>query len=182
MKIADNNSWIPYQSLPVYLSNAFFVTDGVNVGEPISNADELVLDDDYTFVEHAKQQHLTIAQPTSPANDAQFIIMQGSEVGKMGNHLHLDCVITLMGTDGCSFGAIILVEVDPDENVIDEIYLLALTPFNPKGLYRLVGVTRKAIRTRLAEIAYVPSVYTQTLVLVSEPREPVTSLKVSLQT
>ena len=137
------------QTLPVYAATGLRVSDGVNFGDALADADELVLDDVYSLDEHASQMPLTIAQNGAD----KFTIAKGSNTGTSGNPLHLDCAITLMGPDGTAFDAVVLVEVDQEEETIASIYLLPLAPLLPKTGYRLVGIDRQAARARLAEAA-----------------------------
>ena len=146
---------VPVQTLPVYSANGFRVTDGANLGDPVADADELVLDDVYTLDSAAQQIRLTIAQPDDQSDSAPFTIADDTEAGTVGNQLHLDCAITLMGPDGTTFDAVILVEVDPAEGAIENIFLLALAPIAARKEHRLVGVDRKAARARMAEVACV---------------------------
>lgn len=139
------------QTLPVYAASGLRVTDGVNFGDQLSDAEELVLDDVYSLDEITDQIPLTITQDDS----AQFTISKYSKTGAAGNPLHLDCAITLMGPDGIPFDAVILVEVDKKAGTISEIYLLPLAPLRIKTGYRLVGIDRKSARARMAEAACV---------------------------
>jgi len=110
----------PIQSLHVYAANRFCVTDGANFGDPLAAADDLMLDDTYTLDNKAQQIRLTIAQTDNGSDKAPFVIVKGTGTGTVGNPLHLDCAITLMGPDGVTFDAVVLVEVDPIEGAIED--------------------------------------------------------------
>lgn len=141
----------PVQTLPVYLATDFSVTDGANLGDALSFADELVLDDTYTLKEAANQTFLAMSQ----SHDNTFSVAQGPGPGTTGNPLHLDCAITLMGPDGTTFEAVVLVEVDPTAGDIENIYLLALAPITSLTPYRLVGIDPANAQARMAEVACV---------------------------
>ena len=141
----------PVQTLPVFRATDFCVTDGANLGDALSYADELMLDDTYTLHEDATQTLLSISQ----SSDTAFVIAAGSGTGLVGNPLHLDCAITLMAPDGITFDAVVLVEVNADADDIENIYLLALAPLDPQRHYRLVGIDPSAARARMAEVACV---------------------------
>jgi hypothetical protein len=128
------------------------VTDGANAGDELSDAEELILDDIYTLSKNAiPPRLLTIADTAS----TPFEISDESDTGKPGNQLHLDCAITLMGPSGVTFEAVVMVEVDPSDGTISQIYLLALAPLTPETGYRLVGIDRDAARAKMAEVACV---------------------------
>lgn len=141
----------PVQTLPVFRATDFCVTDGANLGDALSFADELMLDDIYTLHEGAPQTLLAISQ----SDGTGFVIAAGSDIGTVGDPLHLDCAITLMGPDSTTFDAVVLVEVNAAGDNIENIYLLALAPLDPHSQYRLVGVDPLAARARMAEVACV---------------------------
>jgi len=58
MTNASDNS--PAQSLPVYTADGFVVTQGANLGDPLSHAAELMLDDVYRLTPAAAPERLTI--------------------------------------------------------------------------------------------------------------------------
>ncbi|OUS22045.1 hypothetical protein DI396_05970 [Litorivita pollutaquae] len=138
----------PAQSIPVFRSGAFCASHGVNMGDALSFASELMLDDTYQIAEDAKMERLTII-----ASDAgPFHIANGTALGTEGAVLHLDCCVTLMGNDGSTTEVIVLVEVD-DDGDINEIYGLPLAPLASKTDYRIVGINQDAARAKFAEVA-----------------------------
>ena len=141
----------PVQALPVYRAIDFTVTDGANLGDALSYADDLILDDTYTLMETASQTLLAMSQ----SSDGDFSVAKGSATGTVGNPLHLDCSITMMGRDGTTLEAVVLVEVDPTAGEIENIYLLALSTITPLSQYRLVGIDPDSARARMAEVACV---------------------------
>lgn len=139
------------QTLPVYLAADFRAIDGANLGDGLSFAEELMLDDTYSLKETATQTLLAM----SLSDDRSIVITDGTDVGTAGNPLHLDCAITLMEPDGTTFDAVVLVEVAPTTGDIQNIYLLALAPISSLQPYRLVGVDPEGARARIAEVACV---------------------------
>lgn len=148
--MTDPSQTVTEQSLPVFLSTDFVATDGVAEGDPISFADELVMDDLYALVPRAERQRLALlVDPTA----RHFTVAPDSPLGQQGNTVHIDCCLTLMAADGTTQEALILVEVE-DETAA-AIYLLPLASLVPEGNYRLVGCDRDAALARLAEVSCV---------------------------
>ncbi len=168
----------PVQSLPIYLATDFCVTDGANLDDALSFADELVLDDVYTLDSDAAQAMLAMAQIDDTTDDTTFIVADGSAVGKSGNRLHLDCVITLMEPDSTTFDAVVMVELDAAEDEIESIYLFALAPLNPLVSYRLVGCDPTKARARMAEVACVSFTRGTHITMANGQQRPIEDLSV----
>ncbi len=140
------------QTLPVFQGFDFTVTDGANLGDVLADAEDLILDDTYTLSKNAiPPQLLTIIEE----NSDYFTIAHGSQTGTAGNQIHLDCTITLIGPDGKTFEAVVMVEVDPLEEVIEQTFLFPLAQLQPETGYRLVGIDPETPRARMAEVACV---------------------------
>jgi len=127
--------------MEVYAAQYIKACDGVMKGEPLSFADELVMDDVFQL---------------APAAPLQVLTLLADQVGLRPldaptHDLHLDSCITLMGPDGATQEALILVEV-ATETVI-EIYLLPLGELLAQIPYRLVGIARHTATRRFAEAA-----------------------------
>ncbi|WP_300516937.1 Hint domain-containing protein [Aliiroseovarius sp.] len=142
---------VPVQSLVVYPAEAFRVRHGVNEGDPISDASELVMEDVYQLAPDAPSRRLAVS--TDEATGA-FMIGAGSALGRPGARLFLDSLVTFMGPNGSHDEALLLVEVDP-EGAIAQVYLHPLTPLAPKSGYTLVTVDTEHAREKLAESACV---------------------------
>lgn len=138
------------QNILVYPAPQVISTDGVAEGDPISFADELVMDDYYGLVHGARRDRLALVVGTEAR---QFRIAGDTGAGAPGNLVHLDCCLTFMAPDGTTFEALILVEVEDDAAA--EIYLLPLAPMAEGAEYRLVGVDRQTATRRFAEVACV---------------------------
>lgn len=128
-------------TVEVFQAASFVAVAGVALGEPLSFADELVLDDIYQLAEGAVVASLavetiddTLRRATAPHNI-----------------IHLDCCLTLMAPDGGTYEALVLVEVETDH--VAAIYLLPLAELTPATSYTLVGVARHTATRRFAEAA-----------------------------
>jgi len=148
--LAEPRTDTPVQAIPVYPARALRVTAGANLGDPVSDMEELHLDDIYELTAEAQRRRLELM----PLGDGGFEIAPDSELGRPGALTHLDCALQFMSPDGLMTEALILVETDP-EGLIAEIYLLPLDQMQPKTEYALVGMNREAARVKFAQIACV---------------------------
>ncbi|SIS70765.1 Hint domain-containing protein [Roseivivax lentus] len=161
------------QTLGVYRAEHFRVVNGANLGDPVSFADELMLDDLYRLSPVAAEVQLRVLARA----DAPFSIVAGSELGRAGADLHLDCAITLMSGDGQTHEAIILVETDA-EGLAQELYLLPLAPLTPRLDYALVGIDTEGVLARFAQLACVSFTRGTLITLASGAQCPVEELQV----
>ncbi len=141
---------ITIQTVAVFDAEGVIGIEGVAEGEPISFADELVMDDVYAISSRAQRQRLGLALQDG---ENGFAIADSTGIGVPGNKVYLDSCITLMGPDGTTYEAVILVEVE--NNDVAAVYMLPLAAINPKDPYRLVGIDRQAAIQRFAEVAFV---------------------------
>ena len=125
----------PAQSIAVYPARAFRATDGANMGDALSFAAELVLDDSYALVPGATLARLSIRALASD----RLQLAEDTGAGTPGAEVHLDCTLTLMSRNGQIHEALVLVEVDGAGHAA-EIYLLPLGTLAPRTEYQLVGV------------------------------------------
>lgn len=140
----------PLQTILVYPGLKFSVTEGANFGDPLSFAEDLLLDDIYCLEPGAATARLSLA--TQDGAD-HFVLTPDTELGTPGNDLHLDCAITLMAPDGQAFDALIFVEVENGEAA--SIFLHPLAAMKEKVDYRLVGLTQDNVIRKMAEVACV---------------------------
>lgn len=138
------------QSVPVYTSGQISATDGANMGDPISFASELILDDVYELDYGAEPARLSLVA----RDDASFHVGQDTRIGTAGAAIHLDCALTFMSPDGAISDALVLVEVDEEGNA-DQIYVLPFSAISPQVEYRLVGVDRDKAHSKFAQVACV---------------------------
>lgn len=128
-------------TVEVFQAADFVATAGVALGEPLSFADELVMDDIYQLAEHAQVLSLPL-----DVIDEGLRRADGSK-----NVIHLDCCLTLMAPDSGTYEALVLVEVAADH--VAAIYLLPLAELDAVADYTLVGVARHTATRRFAEAA-----------------------------
>lgn len=138
------------QSLPVYRASVFNCTDGANMGDALSFAAELILDDVYELPFAVETQRLAIV-PNGPSN---FRIAHDSPLGTPGAMLHLDSAVTFMSPDSQIQEVLLLVEVDGEGGTV-EIYAMPLNSMSPLNEYRLVGIDTKNAGQKFAQIACV---------------------------
>ncbi len=140
---------VPAQSLPVFDGTAFVVCNGANLGDPLTIADDLMLDDIYRIESGANQQRLTLRP-----DGAVFTIDPETQIGVPGASVCLDCALTLMSPDGDTVDALVLVELDHSGHIAAS-YLLPLTTLIAKTDYSLVGIDTDTARKKLAQVASV---------------------------
>ena len=168
-----SNHLIPAHSLPVFCANQFRVMEGANLGDPISYADDLMLDDVYCLRRETVAQQLCMAVN----QDGCYSISEDSKLGHPGATLHLDCVLTLMSRDGQTTDALVLVETD-SEGSIEAIYLLPLAALANGVPYALVGIDTDAASTKLAQLACARFTRGTHITLHSGEQRPIESLSI----
>ncbi|WP_299741957.1 Hint domain-containing protein [uncultured Tateyamaria sp.] len=137
----------PAQSMSVFRAEDFVVSEGANLGDPLTYADDMLLDDIYALAASAQPMRLS----THAGDPAHLTVAEGSECGAPGAAIHLDCALTLMSPDGHITDAIVLVEVDAASN-INQVYLLPLARLASRIGYALVGIERDEARSKLAHL------------------------------
>ncbi|SEK47496.1 Hint domain-containing protein [Roseovarius azorensis] len=137
-------------SLPVYLAQDFCVSNGANLGDCLSFADELDLHDTYELRGTARLHQISLTMDGA----GPFTIARDSAVGRPGAQVHLDCCLTLMSAAGRTKEMLVLVEIDATGHVA-EIYAMPLASLHPKTGYALVGIDREAALQKFAQAACV---------------------------
>lgn len=140
----------PAYAIPVYRADDFSVINGANLGDPVSFASELDLDDTYDLKPGAKMHLLSL----TPADGNSMIISDDSEIGLAGARVFLDSCLTVMTFSGRTTEVLVLVEVDHDGNVA-AIYALPMADLKPRTGYTLVGIDTENASQRFAELACV---------------------------
>ncbi|MBY5932261.1 Hint domain-containing protein [Tateyamaria omphalii] len=163
----------PAQSMPVFRADGFVVSQGANLGDALSVADELMLDDIYALSADAQLVRLAL----HASDTTHMIVADGSDCGAAGAAIHLDCALTLMSPDGQITDAIVLVEVD-DAGHIAEIYLLPLAALAPRTPYNLVGIDRDEARTKFAHLACARFTRGTHITMASGAQKPIEELEV----
>ncbi|WP_243404996.1 Hint domain-containing protein [Pelagivirga sediminicola] len=138
------------QTLTVLPAAAVTVVNGANLGDAISFADELDLDDVYELHPRAVPRRLSVL----PGTGGTLAIAPGSDAGRPGNAVHLDASLTMMTASGGTTEVLLLVEVD-GAGYAEAIYALPLAPLAARVGYTLVGIDRDGALTRFAQVACV---------------------------
>ncbi len=167
------NRKTPPQSVPVYPAAQLVATDGANMGDAISFASELLLDDVYELTYGSTQQRLSMLVSAENA----FEIAPDTEVGNPGARLHLDCALTFMSPDGQTTDAIVLVEVDENDHA-EEIYVVPLSALSSRLEYRLVGIDTTTAHQKFAQVACVSFTRGTHITMASGEQRPIEELKV----
>ncbi|SHG79969.1 Hint domain-containing protein [Cognatiyoonia sediminum] len=144
--MATNSS---VQTISVYVSDDFPVSEGVAQSEGMSFADDLVLDDIYRLWNRRERRALSLWVDDT----GSFRVAGDSPTGRAGNQVVLDSCVTVMGTDSSTQEILLLVELE--DGCVEEVYLLPLAHLIPQADYRLVRVDRHAATQRFAEVACV---------------------------
>jgi len=167
---------VPAFSISVYRAEAFRVTVGANLNDPMSFLEELVLDDIYQLAPETIRDRLTL----QAQDDGSFAIAGNTALGEPGATVHLDCVVTLMSPDGSNTEAVILVEVD-DLSTVSGVYLVPVRPLQPKTDYHLVRADRKDARRKFAQLACVSFTRGTHITLATGAQVPIEELAVDDQ-
>ncbi|MBR9844320.1 MAG: Hint domain-containing protein, partial [Rhodobacteraceae bacterium] len=162
---------LPAQHLPVYRAEAFRVTNGANLGDALSFADELIPDDIYELTTRTEVQSLAMRVGDGNA----YRISDESALGTPGAALHADCVVTVMPPTGETVEIVVLVEVDAEGHVA-QIYAAPLAPLSTKTPYTLVGIDREAARLRMAQLACVSFTRGTRITMASGEQKPVENI------
>lgn len=163
----------PAQSIRVYQALDFTVVNGANLGDPVSFADELDLDDTYELRRNAKTCRLSLIAEAG----GHFSIAEDTELGRKGADVHLDSCLTLMSANGSTTEMLVLVEVDGNGDVAD-VYALPLAPISPRVGYALVGFDHDVARQKYAEVACVSFTRGTHITMSSGAQKPVEDLQV----
>jgi len=159
------------QSIPVYSAHSLSVVNGANLGDAISFAAELDLDDTYELRATAKLCRLSVA--TNP--EGELSVAPDTTVGRAGDRLHLDSCLTFMSTQGDTTEILVLVEVDAHGDV-EAVFALPLAPILPRVEYTLVGIDTKSARMKFAEVACVSFSRGTHITLASGAQKPIEDL------
>ena len=140
----------PAQSVQVFRAADLTATDGANMGDALSFASELVLDDVYEVTSAAQLHRLSLVPTPSHA----FRVSEDTTIGTPHAQLFLDCALMFMSPDGGTHEALLIVEVDGDGNAAD-IFLLSLATMETGIEYRLVGIDTETQLQKFAQVACV---------------------------
>jgi len=140
------------QGLRIFRAVDFVVSNGANLGDPVAESSELMLDDIYHLAPDARRWRLAMSASRGLAH---LSVTEGSQLGVAEAEVHLDCCATFMAPDGDIVEALILVELEPGNQLIAATYLLPLADLRPRTDYALVSIDTASARARFAELACV---------------------------
>lgn len=163
----------PPQSVPVFRAALLVATDGANMGDPVSFAEELLLDDVYVLTYGAVPERLSLVYSGTNALE----VAPDTELGTPGAKLHLDSALTFMTPDGQTTDVIVLVEVDENSQA-GEVYVVPLSALASKSEYRLVGIDTVHVAQKFARVACVSFTRGTHITLASGEQRPIEDLAV----
>ncbi|MCK0101767.1 Hint domain-containing protein [Pseudohalocynthiibacter aestuariivivens] len=178
MTAANHKHLSSWQTLQVFRAQYFFVTDGANLGDALMRASELALDDRYHLSPDAPKERLTITSQNRAKSNCDFVVAESSELGLPGSFLILDSVATFMAPDGETLSAIILLETNPSDDAVTQIYLHPINDLRPKTDYCLIGVDTSNVKTLFAEVACVSFGRGTRITLASGEQCPIENLRI----
>ena len=160
----------PDLNLPVIDGRHFVVASGANLGDVLSFAEDMVLDDVYRLAPDSRTKQLAL-----DLDAERFRVAAGSRTGQPGATVCLDCALTMMSPDGTITDALVLVELDPRARVAAS-YLVALAPMKPRTDYAIVGIDTAEAREVLARVACVSFTRGTRITLADGRQQPVEDL------
>jgi len=163
----------PAASVPVFRATDLVVEHGVNVGDELSFAAELIPDDIYWMADGAERIRIEI----ETAEGGAIRIGPDTEVGTPGHAPHLDSCLTFMAETGETSEVLVLVEVDAAGHAA-RVYALPLVPLRPRTDYRLVGIDTEGAARRFAEVACVSFTRGTRITMGSGLQKPIEELEV----
>ncbi len=152
MSLQGFNDRATMQGLRVYRAGDFVVTNGANLGDPLADASDLMLDDIYQLSPNARRWRLSLE---SAEGLSHLLVLEGSQLGTVQAEVHLDSVATFMAPDGTIVEALILVELEPGTSMISATYMLPLADMASVTDYALVSLDIVSAREKFAGLACV---------------------------
>ena len=140
---------LPSRQLSVYRADFFRVTHGVNEGDPLRDAEDLVSADRYALTPDSRLDRLALASD----DRGGFVIGRDTGTGRPGAAIHLDSLLTFTSPDRETLEAFIFVELARDTGHVAEVYLYPLDPIRPATDYELFTITREGLAERFAATA-----------------------------
>ncbi len=140
------------QGVRVFPARFFSVSNGANLGDPVSDASEMMLDDIYQLSPDAARLRLALSAVDGVSH---MIVAEGSQIGDQAAEVHMDCCATFMAPDGKIVEAIVLVELETGTNLVAATYLMPLADMRPRLDYALVNIDTSNPRAKFASLASV---------------------------
>ncbi|MXN17050.1 hypothetical protein GR170_04330 [Pseudooceanicola sp. GBMRC 2024] len=162
----------PATAVAVLPAPALEVVHGVNEGDILSFAAELVPDDIYHRAEGVRPLRLMVRAEAS----GLLRLAEGSDRGRPGARLLLDSLLTFMTPDAAMAEVLVLVELDPLGNVAD-LHALPLGDLPPDTDLRLVGIDTETAARRFAQLGCVSFARGTRITLASGAQRPIEALR-----
>ncbi len=140
----------PVHNVPLYRAENIVATDGANMGDTLSFAAELMLDDVYEIRSGVNPELLAI----TALDSGRFRLTDPAQVNSLDANIILDSTLTFMSQDGQITEALLLVDVS-DAGDAGNIFLLPFSAMEPRSEYRLVGVDTKNPYQKFAHLVCV---------------------------
>lgn len=160
------------KTLSVYCGTDFTVSNGANLGDGLSFAEDMMLDDIYRLTPYTEAARLSLV----PEGE-NFRVAEGSELGCAGAPVCLDCALTLMTPDGETTDALVMVELDAHTHV-SASYLVPLSVIQHRIDYALVGINTDTAREKLAQVGCVSFTRGTRITMASGAQVPIEDLSV----
>jgi len=135
--------------MAVFRARDFRVIDGVNEGDPLTDAADLAYEDVYALDDCAVPVRLGLVTAQADHAAGPFLVSPDSGAGRPGARVYLDSVLTFLGPMGGARDVLVFVEVDTDDTIA-EVYLSPLAPLARAQGYALITIDRSAAPDRLA--------------------------------
>ncbi|WP_420863096.1 Hint domain-containing protein [Algirhabdus cladophorae] len=170
--MSQNPAPAALQSIPVIRAEAFCAIEGVNVGDAISFAEELQVEDIYSLTKGAPTARLGLS---AVAQASHFYIGQDSELGMPNAEVHVDSCLTFMAPDGSTREILLFVELY--EQGVEAIYLHPLGSLDVHTRYTLVGIDTDTPSAKLADVSAVAFAAGTHITLASGEQRKIENLK-----
>ena len=126
-----------WKSAPVYRVHDLIVTEGVNVGQTILDADDMCLGDVYRFGKDARSYQLNAFETP----EGRLVVSESTMLGAPGYNLHFDCCLLFVSETGIGLQVCLIIETDSEGHIAD-LYYLPRSPVSAKLSYELIKIER----------------------------------------
>lgn len=162
----------------VFEASDLYVTSGANLGDGLTEAEDLCPGDVYLLDPAARPRKLSLARPSTAAPPArQQVVAQGSEVGEEGDPLTLTALLTLMAPDGQKLELLLLRHRGAGRSTQSQLYVLPLAPIAPRTEYTLLTAEDPPDALRLSDLLCLSFLRGTRIMLASGHQMPIQSLQ-----
>lgn len=163
------------QGLRVYDAADFRVSNGANLGDPVAQSSEVMLDDIYQLSPDVRPRRLALSA-TGGLSDLH--VAESGQVGTVHAPVHLDSCLTFMAPDGSLVEAIVLIELEPGTDLIAATWLLPLAELQSRTDYALIELNTDRARDRFASLACVSFTRGTQITMASGEQRPIENITV----